>query len=184
MSLFVHSVKTLLTLDLHNMGANIICLVYLFITSVIVYKLWQTHLIELERGKCIKYHCTEFWGSFVLMYGNSSAFARQWRQFEAIFPLTSKETQLRNPSVDVIIHPVLLVVFHTEAVVSLVEWSCSWAWWASITPTLPILLLRYYYGIVRITTDARPFLYLRARIAQLVKSSDLQSIDRMFKPHW
>ena len=47
--------------SVHNMSANVwICLVYEFITSVIAYNLQQTYLIELERGKRIRYHHTEF----------------------------------------------------------------------------------------------------------------------------
>jgi len=48
------------------MGANkLISLVYKFITSVIAYKLQPTYSIELERGKCMKYHCPEFGRSLV-----------------------------------------------------------------------------------------------------------------------
>jgi len=46
---------------------------------VIVDKLLQTSLIELERGKRIRYHRMEFRKNFVKTYGNSSAFAHQWR---------------------------------------------------------------------------------------------------------
>jgi len=63
--------------SVHNMGANIwICLVYWFITSVIAYKLRQTYLIELQRGKCIRHSDIR-----------RSAFGNQWRPFGAILGL-------------------------------------------------------------------------------------------------
>ena len=75
---------------MHNVGANIwICLVYQFITSVIAYKLRQIYLNKLERGKCITYHCTEFWKRFGWAYGN------QWCKFGAVLGLPTR-TRKRN----------------------------------------------------------------------------------------
>ena len=44
---------------------------------MIPYKLRQTCLIELEKGKLVRWHRAEFEKSFVQMYGNLSAIARQ-----------------------------------------------------------------------------------------------------------
>ena len=48
-----------------------------FITYLTAYKLRQTYLMELEKRKHIRDHCTEFRRNFVRMYDNSSAFTRQ-----------------------------------------------------------------------------------------------------------
>jgi len=62
-----HSVKTLLIWigitrnSARSLGGNIgICLVFWFITSVIAYKVRQTNLIELPKGKHIRRHHTGF----------------------------------------------------------------------------------------------------------------------------
>jgi len=48
---------------------------------MIVCKLWQIYLIELAKGKQIRYCRTELRRNFVQAYGNSSAFAHQCHQF-------------------------------------------------------------------------------------------------------
>jgi len=62
-------------------------LVYLFIMSLIAYKLRQTYLIKLGRAKCIRYHRTGCWRNFIWTYSNASAFAHQCRQLGAVFGL-------------------------------------------------------------------------------------------------
>ena len=74
--------------SVHNTGANVwICLVYEFITSMITHILQQTYLIELERGKQIRYQLMVCWRNFVWLYENSSVSACQWCEFGTVFGL-------------------------------------------------------------------------------------------------
>jgi len=63
---------------------------------MIPYKLRQTCLIELEKGKLVRWHRAEFEKSFVQMYGNLSAIARQWRKFGAVFRLRVRKRNSAN----------------------------------------------------------------------------------------
>ena len=56
----------------------------------------ETYSIELERGKCIGYHCTQLGRNFVWTYGNSSAFLSQWSQFGLIFRLRIRKRNSAN----------------------------------------------------------------------------------------